>query len=727
MTYELLIQKGGEWLQVDLGDDTPYLVIQVNNLNDLKDVNASYSQALALPKSPRNCELFDYLNIFEANSQVPYGVYECVLYCDGAQLVPDGYKLVVLSTETNYFRTQIVSNVAGLFSTIGTLSMDDLGLGIIPYTMDEIQASVNGLRDYVFAMDLSHNRAEHTWLYGFRDGSTEASRRLQEYGLTMVNSFWPYYNLRKLVEKIFAAQGYTMNTPITSGANYKEAHISLADMAPGPTSFDPLNITNTYAFTTSAITDTPLYMLGPGTPSSTYGQLDTTSLFDPNVVTQKTRGKCFTASDACTIKVVLNCLSAASDYRVQFRIRKYGFVVDPTTPAFIETTAQEWENREPQEVTLDKATLTSNWPNGWESDEISMVAGEKIYIEANLLYCTSSVTTMNLTLSIQYPPDSNKTPAGGNIYPGQNFEFSNQLEAVKLFTNLHGLTVVVDSDTNVVNFYPPSTIVDKAKAGQAVDWTEKLVEEGTQVEYTLEGYAQNNIIRYADNDTVGAEDSGILRVNNQNIDFEKESINLTVKASEDRETMPPVLGQSLLRQYLIKKPIYTVEKWDIIVYRAADDLGTPIWPQTSVAVGATLENYLPQWKYQAPGTYIAEMVDVTTQGGTATTRWPRIGMLPYNNLPPPSALRNLSNAKVAQYIPVSHYLDNYYADLEQYILYNVRRVSEYFRLDPEDIQALDPFTPVYLEKYGCFFYIQNVDNYNTGKLTKVNLLAIKLD
>lgn len=726
MTYELLIQKDGAWLQVDLGDDTPYMVFQVNNLNDLKDINASYSQSLSIPKSPRNCELFDYLNMFEAESQVPYGVYQCVLYCDGAQLIPDGYKLVVISTDPEYFKCQIVSHASGLFTTLGTLSMEDLDLPTIPYTIDEIQASVNGLRDYVFAIDLAYKRNEHTFLYGFRDGTTEALRRQYEYGLTMVNAFWPYFNLLKLITKIFEAQGYSINTPITEQDGYKDAYISLADMKPGETSFDPLKVRAAYVFATSQITDTPLYMFGDGNPVSTYGQLDTTSLYDPEDYSLKTKGKCFTATDNCTIKITINCTSPATSFRVLFRIRKYGIVVDPTTPATLESTVQEWEDRESQDVTLDKNTLLSNWPNGWISDEINLYPGEKVYIEANLLECSIPVTTMNLTLFVDYPEDSNKTPAGGIIYPGQNFEFKTQLEVVKLFTQLHGLTVIVDSDTNTVNLYPTRTIIDNALSGNFMDWTDKLVEEGAKVEYTLDGYAQYNTIQYSKNDDIEAEDSGVIEVNNKNITFTKDMISLAVKASEDRETLAPVIGQSLLPQAYIKKPAYTADSATYIVYIAYDDEGQEVWPQTSIAVGATLHNYIPQWEYSAPGTYIAEIVDIATRG-TGVARWPRIGMLPYNNLPPASALKNLQNAKGAQYIPVQHFIDTYYKDLQDHILYNVRRVTEYFNLSPEDIHNIDLFKPVYLEKYGQYFYIQNIENYNAGKLTKVNLVAIKLD
>jgi hypothetical protein len=47
-------------------------------------------------------------------------------------------------------------------------------------------------------------------------------------------------------------------------------------------------------------------------------------------------------------------------------------------------------------------------------------------------------------------------------------------------------------------------------------------------------------------------------------------------------------------------------------------------------------------------------------------------------------------------------------------------------LAPADVAGLDLFTPVYIDKYGSYFYIQKIENYRADAVTKVTLVAINL-
>jgi hypothetical protein len=66
-----------------------------------------------------------------------------------------------------------------------------------------------------------------------------------------------------------------------------------------------------------------------------------------------------------------------------------------------------------------------------------------------------------------------------------------------------------------------------------------------------------------------------------------------------------------------------------------------------------------------------------------------------------------------------------YAVLENELTYDYMAIEdEEILLTPQDVQDFDPFIPVYLEKYGSYFYVNKIKNFVAGKLTKVELIRL---
>jgi hypothetical protein len=45
-------------------------------------------------------------------------------------------------------------------------------------------------------------------------------------------------------------------------------------------------------------------------------------------------------------------------------------------------------------------------------------------------------------------------------------------------------------------------------------------------------------------------------------------------------------------------------------------------------------------------------------------------------------------------------------------------------LDSLDIQSLDLFNPIWLEEHGFWFYVSKINNFQAGKITKVDLIRM---
>ena len=79
--YELKIKDlNGVWHTADLGNDLPAMNYQVNDIAELKNSQADYSQQLKLPRSAVNRKIFGYSDIFESVTDVPFRRLDCRLF-----------------------------------------------------------------------------------------------------------------------------------------------------------------------------------------------------------------------------------------------------------------------------------------------------------------------------------------------------------------------------------------------------------------------------------------------------------------------------------------------------------------------------------------------------------------------------------------------------------------------------------------------------------------------
>ncbi len=68
-------------------------------------------------------------------------------------------------------------------------------------------------------------------------------------------------------------------------------------------------------------------------------------------------------------------------------------------------------------------------------------------------------------------------------------------------------------------------------------------------------------------------------------------------------------------------------------------------------------------------------------------------------------------------------LNTHYATMQQ-VLNKAKKVTAYFKLTQNDIAELDHFTPIYIEYFGHYFYVNKVHNFVQGKPTKCELIRL---
>ena len=73
---------------------------------------------------------------------------------------------------------------------------------------------------------------------------------------------------------------------------------------------------------------------------------------------------------------------------------------------------------------------------------------------------------------------------------------------------------------------------------------------------------------------------------------------------------------------------------------------------------------------------------------------------------------------------LNYYVPKYYDKLINNIHKRPKILQTQILLDSLDIQSLDLFNPIWLEEHGFWFYVSKINNFQAGKITKVDLIRM---
>lgn len=125
--YRLMVEKGGEWHTVDLSPDTaPGMTYQVNDVAELEDRNADYSQSITLPMTPANARIFGYPNAPYASPDEVYDYFPCRLFYGASPLAGRGALLAVLRVTDDGLEVQITAGLADAVEALEAVSLEEV-------------------------------------------------------------------------------------------------------------------------------------------------------------------------------------------------------------------------------------------------------------------------------------------------------------------------------------------------------------------------------------------------------------------------------------------------------------------------------------------------------------------------------------------------------------------------------------------------------------------------
>jgi hypothetical protein len=584
--------------------------------------------------------------------------------------------------------------------------MESLAIPIVLWDANNIQAyGVTATSD------------DPTQLYGFlMPVSVQRSKGVYEtlspaYSGVLSAGMFLYFRLLPLVRTIFTQAGYTLDTDIESVPGYVPDFISMPVFRPGIGVFDRMQSYAESSYMTINDSFFPKDLL-TDIASSTfrYGEIEVHTLHDadqtdPENPLPLTTGYTYTATGYMNVRIRLSAqsqsYSADQVGRVRFRIQKYGNLA----PIGERPASNDPQYDQNVMEVIDTTTTTADGGLTWLSEPIELAPMERIYVEVRLLSGMVGAAYRATFETVFIPEDNNVFP-GCYITPDLSTLFSNQLEVIKLFVQLYGLMIQVDSDSKMVRAYNFNRIADRAESGDYYDWSNKLdIRPGSETLFDLGTYAQSNRIAFTKNDLLGLQNYGIFTVDNKILPVTKDLFSLPIESSQNTTLFFP--GQ------VVPGVPYQVELDTDIRYSQDDGRA---WNYTWVHP-STYNGNIPLVVGKDSKAHIVRAVDSVPTS-----------LLQVYNIANASETPDtiLTNPKLPVSVDPQIYVDVYYPIMADRVLNPARVVTALFYLTPVDVENIDLLRPVYVEAFKDFFYIQKINNYSANELTEVTLVCLNI-
>jgi len=468
MIQELSIYINGKWETLDPPTEAVAMNFQVNTLAEMKDRNASYSQAISLPRSMRNERLLGVQLRVDVDSRVPYRSYPCELLEDGSRVSPAGAVIRITSLKKGSIGAQILGANADLIETLKAKSTETVkadGFGMI-WMNSRIKPSgtlSNGVR--------------YQWGYAniVKNLLSKDDAGAPEGYINSPDKVYPALDFGDVVEWILKQEGYTLDLkddpqlgrPGTESIPAIVPKCAQWDTA--PTSFDAYCTGSAgIAEVTWEVTRIPIPGMWGVCNYTEWGYMLYYATWDGDI----------------TLRVICSTLTAT---QAALTIRKNGVIA---TQKYIKTT-------------------------GTEDFTISLKAGDQLKINFDKTALAGAFTA-TVSVRTTLPKETTGIAIGAQYDLLASLGFNNRADILQEFLRLYGLTMEVDSANKIVHMYTLGYLINRES--EAVDWSDKLIPGQGELTYTVGNYAQKNTFGKKTDETNGISDEYTFTVDDTNLD-----------------------------------------------------------------------------------------------------------------------------------------------------------------------------------------------------------------
>ena len=262
-----------------------------------------------------------------------------------------------------------------------------------------------------------------------------------------------------------------------------------------------------------------------------------------------------------------------------------------------------------------------------------------------------------------------------------------QKDFLKSIANMLGIIFIPNNDSKNIEFVQFKKLYDNLPL--AKDWSKKLAEnEEQKISFRASTYAQKNNCLYTTDDTnlLSGLGNSFFNINDKNLDSSKDVITLPYAASEE-----------VIR---LKETVYHPDGYSVIQVKKLEGFQFKNNTKPRICyVDIITIDYFSFYK-------------VTVNGSSSGDYgYPYFPLTYFNRVDEMS----LNWARL---------LEENYKELTTQMLNEYKSVVAKFNLTINDVTDFDHMIPIYIEKYGAYFYVNTIKEFMKGKLTEVQLIRM---
>ena len=448
-------------IKLDLYDKTNIKqTLQINDIADLKDRQASYTNSFNIPKTSNNRRAFDALGIASDTSRTPYTKPNCSMKLEGFDFLTSGW-LNIQETASDY-KVYIYSGIINFFKAIENKTLGDLDLSEIEHTKN-VQSVVD-----------SFSNNAYKYLITDYNGLTHYGANGE---IINIDHLIPSVNVKYLWDKIHSTFLFTYSGPVFTS----EPFVNLWLTYPKYIAID--NVTD--LLTTQGTNQIRLISHYEGGSRGAYDLLASNDL---------TNGAYFQANNTAKYKITLTVNSSFSPSPPSLNSNYYYSV-----------------NQENIPMNQRNKTLVFSEVLQAHTKEITFYvdlnAGDQISFFTDVI--ANHNAYWNLDYSIKFQQVIPGTTAFSDELKGMSI-----IDFIKEIFNMFCLTAFPSE------FAPGHmkylSFKDRIETATILDWSSKYIERTSET-YKIDGYAQKNYFRYQYNDKEESYHDGSLTINNVNL------------------------------------------------------------------------------------------------------------------------------------------------------------------------------------------------------------------
>lgn len=760
---ELYVDFGGGFTPIDTPDGGVQINVQAKNYEEIKDEVADYSQNISLPLTDRNISTLEYANVFDAETDISDIWHDCRLYFNSMEILGNGSKMRVISATKSNINIQLIGNKKTFFGALKGNGDEDKKLNDLNFSESVFRITrgyggthdINTSADWVkvFYAVCEFGNSPHGGVTLGANNEDSCFDTKQAY---------PCVKYDSVLRQIISEAGYTLNGSL--GREYGFMCIPLCGIKKQRQTGGTGRVRVDFR---QRISGQNFFLWGATFIEGYYWEYDPelpqewiSPYYRRNIVP-------YTYEDEvplCTLKKIKYTIDEAlrRDEAHYFKI-----VVEVQKPDGTWWTAVNdnqygymWEEYELVYPILLQGTIRislqcvfrGNKAQDWEDyPEVDRYGVQHWFGVDNYRYDVGSYVNIPVTdcrVDFEYEiVDADKEGASvGEYIPVKgNLPDMTCDEFFRAHINMFGLTIKVDEDAKIVYFRTLQQIADNKDV--AVDWSEKYNNgTGTFFRY-LDGYAHRNEITYEESDAASeeVEELNIVKVNefyarlyyNSGVPVFYSNGTNWVRCTDSVPEKQS--GYAIPKSATDGGSVKLKDNAFLVADCKTNGDEKKIIELPWQSVGNRMVN-MDGWRTTAPH---IPVVDDGEDGGLANADADFKHVLVYSDvsytIPVKDDEGNIIWAvKKLPFLGTSHASEqgdygiraeelrrNYYSVLEDNMLHDAKRIEDAeFWLTDVDIANFDPFKPVYVAKFGAYFVVNKIKNYESGKLTKVDLIKI---